>query len=45
MENLPQLYNERRKITKKKFNDLQQLKSSMPTDFQNYYDNLPYDDA
>ncbi|CAF4857457.1 unnamed protein product [Pieris macdunnoughi] len=41
--NLPDLYNERRKITKKKYLDLQQLKNSMPRDYQNYYDNLPHE--
>lgn len=41
--NSPNLYNKRRKITKKKFLDLQQLKNSMPRDYQNYYDNLPHE--
>lgn len=40
--NLPNLYNKRRKITKKKFLDIKQLKNSMPRDYQNYYDNLPH---
>ncbi|CAF4910209.1 unnamed protein product [Pieris macdunnoughi] len=41
--NLPDLYNERRKITKKIYLDLQQLKNSMPRDYQNYYGNLPHE--
>lgn len=44
LENIPILYTDRRKITKKKFLDLQQLKNAMPRDYQNYYDNLPHED-
>ncbi|CAH0405107.1 unnamed protein product [Chilo suppressalis] len=44
-ENIPELYTECRNITnKKKYSDLQQLKNSMPRDYQNYYDNLPHED-
>lgn len=43
-ENIPGQYNERIKITKKKYSDLQLLKNSMPKDYQTFYDNLPHDD-
>lgn len=41
---LPNLYNNRLKVTKRKFDDLQSLKNSMPKDFHNYYDSIPYED-
>lgn len=39
---LPQLYHERIKINKRKYNDLQDLKTSLPRDFHDFYDNIPY---
>lgn len=44
VKNLTNLYKERRKITKKKYLDLQQLKTAMPKDYQTFYDNLPHED-
>lgn len=43
VDDLKNLYDQRRKITKKKFSDLQQLKSSMPRDYHAYYDALPHE--
>lgn len=39
----PQLYKDRQKIPREKFNHLQELKLSVPKDFHSYYDNLPTD--
>lgn len=44
LENLPQMYDQRRKIKKKKYLDLQELKNTMPDDYQNYYENLPHEE-
>lgn len=44
MENLPQMYDQRRKIKKRKYDDLHELKNTMPDDYQNYYENLPHED-
>lgn len=33
----------RRKITKRKFDDLQYLKDTLPADYRNYYENLPHE--
>lgn len=41
---LPPLYSSRRRIKKKKFEDLQQLKRSIPIDFHDFYDNIPFED-
>ena len=38
-----QLYNERVKITKDKFEDLQSLKSTLEKDYHLFYDDLPHD--
>lgn len=40
--NLQQLYLEKRKITAKKYEDLQYLKSTLPKDHHQFYDNLPH---
>ena len=37
------LYAERRKITNKKYEDLQYLKASLPKDHHKYYDELPHE--
>ncbi|CAG5000307.1 unnamed protein product [Parnassius apollo] len=40
---LRNLHATRRKITARKFEDLQYLKRSLPEDYRSYYDNLPHD--
>lgn len=40
---LRQLHSNRLKITKRKYNDLQELKLTMPTDYHHYYDNIPHE--
>lgn len=42
LEELPNLYKERIRITKTKYEHLQQLKVTLPADFHAFYDNLPY---
>lgn len=45
VENLLQIYGERRKIKKKKyFYYLQELKNTMPDDYQQFYENLPHEE-
>lgn len=41
-EDLPSLYKERIKIKKRKFNDLQELKTVLERDYHEFYDNIPY---
>lgn len=41
--NLKQLHQERIKITAKKFEDLQYLKSTLPKDHHHFYDNIPHE--
>ncbi|CAG4990738.1 unnamed protein product [Parnassius apollo] len=40
---LSQLYQNRRKITARKFEDLQQIKKTLPSDYHKYYDDLPHE--
>lgn len=40
--NLPNLYKERVKIKKRKFNDLQELKAVLERDYHEFYDNIPF---
>lgn len=42
---LPHLYKEPIKIDKKKFENLQALKSVIPQDYHNFYDQLPHKDS
>nr|CAI5854049.1 unnamed protein product [Callosobruchus analis] len=42
-DSLQNLYLERRKIKKDKYEHLQILKSSLLSDFHDFYDNLPHD--
>lgn len=37
----PQLYTSRRKIPRSKYNHLQELKQTMPSDYHSFYDSLP----
>lgn len=39
---IPSLYSERLKISKAKFDDLQDLKNSIPVDYHSFYDQLPW---
>lgn len=41
----PELYTQRLAIPRRKWKDLQDLKSVLPQDCHSYYDNLPYKDA
>lgn len=41
--NFQQLYQERRKITAKKYEDLQYLKTTLPKDHHKFYDDLPHE--
>lgn len=40
---IPNLYKERRKIKKEKFQHLQTLKSSLDVDYHQFYDSIPHD--
>lgn len=40
---LSNLYQDRRKIKKQKFEHLQELKRSIPTDYHDFYNNLLYE--
>lgn len=40
---LPQLHQSRRKITARKFQDLQEIKKTLPSDYHKYYDDLPHE--
>lgn len=42
LNDLPQLYKDRLKIKKRKFDDLQALKQSLDSDYHAYYANIPY---
>jgi hypothetical protein len=42
-EQLKQLYTERRKITAKKYEDLQAIKKTLPVDYHKFYDDLPHE--
>lgn len=42
-ENLPNLYKERLKIKKRKFDDLQDLKAVLHKDYHDFYNNIPHD--
>ena len=42
IEQLPNLYSERLKIKNRKFQDLQDLKTTLPSDYHDFYDNIPY---
>lgn len=41
--NLDQLYNEKRPISKRKYEDLQALKATLPRDYHQFYDELRHD--
>lgn len=41
-DNIPQLYQERLKIKREKYEHLQQLKQSIEVDYHSYFDNLPH---
>ncbi|XP_050504931.1 uncharacterized protein LOC126883425 [Diabrotica virgifera virgifera] len=45
IESLPNLHENRLKISSRKFKDLQQLKSTLPVDYRDYYDNVPHEDS
>lgn len=40
---LSQLHQNRRKISARKFEDLQQIKNTLPSDYHKYYDDLPHE--
>ncbi|XP_060810002.1 uncharacterized protein LOC132904096 [Amyelois transitella] len=40
---LTKLHQNRRKITLRKFQDLQEIKKTLPSDYHKYYDDLPHD--
>ncbi|XP_072378606.1 uncharacterized protein [Diabrotica undecimpunctata] len=40
---LTQLHQNRRKITLRKFEDLQEIKKTLPSDYHKYYDDLPHE--
>ena len=42
IEQLPNLYSERLKIKNRKFQDLQDLKTTLPSDYHDIYDNITY---
>lgn len=42
IENFPCLYKERLAIKQRKYNDLQDLKSILPRDYHEFYDNIPF---
>ena len=42
IEQLPNLYSERLIIKNRKFQDLQDLKTTLPSDYHDFYDNIPY---
>lgn len=41
-EELPGLYSSRLKVKKLKYDDLQELKTILPTDYHPFYDNIPF---
>ncbi|KAG8251931.1 hypothetical protein J6590_069594 [Homalodisca vitripennis] len=43
-EKLPSLHKTRLKIKKRKYNDLQDLKAIVPSDYHRFYDDLPFID-
>ncbi|KAL4705163.1 hypothetical protein ACJJTC_007909 [Scirpophaga incertulas] len=43
IENLPDLHATRLKIKNRKFKDLQELKSTLPVDYRDFYDNIPHE--
>ncbi|XP_050514864.1 uncharacterized protein LOC126890077 [Diabrotica virgifera virgifera] len=45
IESLPNLHENQLKISSRKFKDLQQLKSTLPVDYRDYYDNVPHEDS
>lgn len=42
-ENLTNLYENKIPITQRKFQDLQYLKTTMPSDYHSFYDNISYE--
>ncbi|CAG4931564.1 unnamed protein product [Parnassius apollo] len=44
IESLPDLHRSRLKINSRKFNDLQELKNTLSSDYRDYYDNIPHED-
>ncbi|CAG5001788.1 unnamed protein product [Parnassius apollo] len=43
IESLPDLHENRLKIKNRKFKDLQELKSTIPVDYRDFYDNIPHE--